>query len=245
MMLFGIIYLGFANYHNTHVLSFSVTDLYGVKGYAFADVNPQIVPDQEAKTASVTFEITEAALIHVRNINISGNEKTRDKVIRRELRLNEAELIDTAALKRSFQRLNNLNYFETVEIIPKQLDTNTVDLDVKVKEKSTGTFSVGGGFSSLDQLSLVADVTEGNLFGRGQLLKIRGQLGQRRSLGVITFREPYLLDQALSGQVDLYARETFFFNYFERRIGAGIPRKGVEIIKHRMHQGGAGLSGSR
>jgi len=199
-----------------------VTDLYGVKGYAFADVNPQIVPDQEAKTASVTFEITEGALIHVRNINISGNEKTRDKVIRRELRLNEAELIDTAALKRSFQRLNNLNYFETVEIIPKQLDTNTVDLDVKVKEKSTGTFSVGGGFSSLDQLSLVADVTEGNLFGRGQLLKIRGQLGQRRSLGVVTFREPYLLDQALSGQVDLYARETFFFNYFERRIGADL-----------------------
>jgi outer membrane protein insertion porin family len=141
-------------------------------------------------------------------------------VIRRELRLNEAELIDTAALKRSFQRLNNLNYFETVEIIPKQLDPNTVDLDVKVKEKSTGTFSVGGGFSSLDQLSLVADITEGNLFGRGQLLKIRGQLGQRRSLGVLTFREPYLFDEPLSGQVDLYARDTFFVSYFETRVGA-------------------------
>jgi len=118
--------------------------------------------------------------------------------------------------------LNNLNYFETVEIIPKQLDPNTVDLDVKVKEKSTGTFSVGGGFSSLDQLSVVADITEGNLFGRGQLLKIRGQLGQRRSLGVITFREPYLLDQPVSGQIDLYARETFFVSYFEKRVGADV-----------------------
>jgi outer membrane protein insertion porin family len=199
-----------------------ITDLYGVKGYAFAEVNPDVRPDQDTKTATVTFESKEGALIHVRNINISGNEKTRDKVIRRELRLNEAELIDTAALKRSFQRLNNLNYFETVEIIPKQLDPNTVDLDVKVKEKSTGTFSIGGGFSSLDQLSLVADITEGNLFGRGQLLKIRGQLGQRRSLGVLTFREPYFLDQPLSAQIDLYARETFFISYFERRIGGDV-----------------------
>src|SRR5438445_643992 len=135
-----------------------VTDLYGAKGYAFAEVNPDIRPDQDAKTAVVVFDTKEGALIHVRNINITGNEKTRDKVIRRELRLNEAELIDTAALKRSFQRLNNLNYFETVEIIPKQLDPNTVDLDVKIKEKSTGTFSVGGGVTTttpVDQLPIL------------------------------------------------------------------------------------------
>jgi outer membrane protein insertion porin family len=199
-----------------------VTDLYGTKGYAFADVNPQILPDPSSKTASITFEVKEGTLIHVRNINISGNDKTRDKVIRRELRVNEAELIDTAAMKRSYERLKNLNYFETVEVIPKQVDPNTVDLDVKVKEKSTGTFSVGGGFSSLDKLGLVADITEGNLFGRGQLLKIRGQLGQRRSLGVVTFREPYLFDEALSAQIDLFARETFFVSYFEERIGGDI-----------------------
>lgn len=199
-----------------------VTDLYGSKGYSFTDVDPKIIPDPDSRTATVTFEIKEGALIHIRNINIAGNEKTRDKVIRRELRLDEAELIDTAALKRSFERLNNMNFFETVEIIPKQVDPNTVDLDIKVKEKSTGTFSVGGGFSSLDQLSLVADITEGNLFGRGQLLKIRGQLGQRRSIGQVTFREPYLFDELISGQVDLFARETFFFNFFEERIGGDI-----------------------
>lgn len=199
-----------------------VTDLYGAKGYSFTDVDPKINPDPESRTATVTFEIKEGPLVHIRNINIAGNEKTRDKVIRRELRLNEAELIDTAALKRSFERLNNMNYFETVEIIPKQVDPNTVDLDIKVKEKSTGTFSVGGGFSSLDQLSVVADITEGNLFGRGQLLKIRGQLGQRRSIGQVTFREPYLFDELVSGQVDIFARETFFINYFEERVGGDI-----------------------
>ena len=130
------------------------TDLFGSKGYAFSDINPVIQPDPESKTAMVTFDVKEGALIRVHNINISGNEKTRDKVIRRELRVNEAELIDTAAMKLSFKRLNNMNYFETVEIIPKQIDPGAVDLDIKVKEKSTGTFSVGGGFSSLDKLGL-------------------------------------------------------------------------------------------
>jgi len=198
------------------------TDLYGAKGYAFSDINPIIQPDPESKTAMVTFDVKEGALIRVRNINIAGNDKTRDKVIRRELRVNEAELIDTAAMQLSFKRLNNMNYFETVEIIPKQVDPGTVDLDVKVKEKSTGTFSVGGGFSSLDKLGLVADVTEGNLFGRGQLLKVRGQLGQRRTTGVVTFREPYLFDEALSAQIDLYARQTFYISYFEERNGVDI-----------------------
>lgn len=198
------------------------TDVYGTKGYAFSDINPLVQPDPESKTAMVTFDVKEGALIRVRNINISGNDKTRDKIIRRELRVNEAELIDTAAMQLSFKRLNNMNYFETVEIIPKQVDPGTVDLDIKVKEKSTGTFSVGGGFSSLDKLGLVADITEGNLFGRGQLIKVRGQLGQRRSMGVVTFREPYLFDEAMSAQIDLYSRQTFFFNFFEERVGGDI-----------------------
>ncbi len=199
-----------------------VTDAYGTKGYAFADINPLVEPDSESKTAIVTFDIKEGALIRVRNINISGNDKTRDKVIRRELRVNEAELIDTAAMQLSFKRLNNLNYFETVEIIPKQIDPGMVDLDITVREKSTGAFSVGGGFSSLDRLGLVADITEGNLFGRGQLIKVRGQLGQRRSLGSVTFREPYLFDEALSAQIDLFSRQTFFVSYFEARSGGDL-----------------------
>lgn len=199
-----------------------VTDLYGSKGFAFADINPLIQSDSESKTAMVTFDVKEGELIRIRNINISGNDKTRDKVIRRELRVNEAELIDVAAMKLSYKRLNNMNYFETVDIITKQVDPITVDLDIKVKEKSTGTFSVGGGFSSLDKLGLIADVTEGNLFGRGQLLKIRGQLGQFRSYGVVTFREPYLFDEPTSGQIDLYSRQTFFFNFFEERVGGDI-----------------------
>ena len=133
------------------------------QGYAFAEVNPDVRPDQETKTAAVIFDIKEGALIRVKNINISGNDKTRDKVIRRELRLNEAELIDTGALKRSFQRLNNLNYFETVEIIPKQLDPSTV-ISISRLRRSPRTFRIGGG-QLLDQLPW-SQTSEGNLFGR-------------------------------------------------------------------------------
>jgi outer membrane protein insertion porin family len=197
-----------------------LTDLYGAKGYAFTDVNPAVTPDQQTKTAKILFHIKEGDLIRVREIHISGNDKTRDNVIRRELRLDEQDVIDTVAIKRSFQRLNNLQFFETVEILPKQVETDKVDLDVKVKEKPTGQFSIGGGFSTLDQLVAVADITEGNVAGRGQLIRVRGQLGQRRSLGLVTLRDPYLRDSLTSGQIDIYRTQTNYVTYFEVKSGA-------------------------
>jgi len=199
-----------------------LTERYGAKGYAFTEVNPAVNPDQQTKTAQVIFHIKEGDLIRVREIHISGNDKTRDNVIRRELRVNEQEVIDTVAMKRSFQRLNNLNFFETVEILPKQIETDKVDLEVKVKEKSTGAFSVGGGFSTLDRLVLIADVTEGNVRGTGNLLRVRGQLGQRRSLGLVTFRNPYLNDSLTSLQLDVYRTLTNYLTYFEDKAGASV-----------------------
>lgn len=197
-----------------------LTDLYGAKGYAFTDVEPSVKPDAQAKTAQILFHIKEGELIRVREIRISGNDKTRDNVIRRELRLSEQEVIDTTAIKRSFQRLNNLNFFETVEILPKQVEADKVDLDVKVKEKSTGAFSIGGGFSTLDQFVAIADVTEGNLGGRGQTVRVRGQLGQRRSLGLFSFREPYFQDSLTSLQADVYRTQTNYITFFEDKTGA-------------------------
>lgn len=196
-----------------------LTDKYGAKGYAFTDVNPNVTPNQDDKTASIIFNIKEGELTRIRQIRISGNDKTRDNVIRRELRVNESDVIDTVSLKRSFQRLNNLNFFETVEILPKQVESDKVDLDVKVKEKSTGMFSIGGGFSTLDKLVAVADITEGNLGGYGYLGRIRGQLGQRRSLGLISFRNPYVNDSLTSMQLDIYSTFTNYLTYFEEKQG--------------------------
>lgn len=199
-----------------------LTEVYGAKGYAFTDVNPVVNPDAKAKTAGLLFQIKEGDLIRIREIRITGNDKTRDNVIRRELRVNEQEIIDTAAMKRSFQRLNNLNFFETVEILPKQIETDKVDLDVKVKEKSTGAFSIGGGFSTLDRLVAIADITEGNVMGTGNLVRVRGQLGQRRSLGLISFRNPYLNDSLTSLQLDVYRSLTNYLTYTEDKYGASV-----------------------
>jgi len=196
-----------------------ITDKYGEKGYSFAEVTPSLVPNPQTLTTQITFNITEGHLIRVREIHISGNDKTRDNVIRREIRVDEQEAINSVAIKRSFQRLNNLNFFETVEILPTQVEEDKVDLEVKVKEKPTGSFSIGGGFSTLDQFTMIANISEGNLFGKGYLARVRGQLGIRRTLGVLTFRNPALYDGPTSFQVDGFSTDTDFLTYEEERIG--------------------------
>ncbi len=199
-----------------------VTDLYGSKGYSFAEVVPSVNPNNEERTVTIIFSIKEGEMMRIQQINIYGNDKTRDNVIRREIRVDEQDVIDTASLKRSFQRLNNLNFFETVEILPAQVAPDKVDLNVRVKEKPTGMFSLGGGFSTLDRLVAIADITQGNLFGYGYLGRIRGQLGQRRSLGSITFRNPYLNDSLTSLQIDGYRSITNYLSYFEERTGGNV-----------------------
>ena len=199
-----------------------LSDLYGSKGYAFADVVPNVTPNAEERTATIILNIKEGEMMRIRQININGNDKTKDNVIRRELRVDEQDVIDTPSLKRSFQRLNNLNFFETVEILPQQVDVDKVDLNVRVKEKPTGQFSIGGGFSTLDKLVAIADITEGNLGGNGWMGRIRGQLGQQRTLGLITFRNPYLNDSLTSMQLDIYRSMTNYITYFEKKSGASI-----------------------
>lgn len=199
-----------------------LTDMYGSKGYAFAEVVPNVNPDNNEKTAAIILNIKEGEMMRIRQINIGGNDKTRDNVIRRELRVDEQDVIDTPSLKRSFQRLNNLNFFETVEILPEQVEADKVDLNVKVKEKSTGQFSIGGGFSTLDKLVAVADITEGNLGGNGWMGRIRGQLGQQRTLGLISFRNPYLQDSLTSLQFDVFRTQTNYVTYFEVKSGVSL-----------------------
>jgi outer membrane protein insertion porin family len=199
-----------------------VTDLYGERGYAFTEVSPSVEPDPATRSARISFVIDEGEMVRIKDIRITGNTKTRDNVIRRELRLDERDMIDSPAIKRSFQRLNNLNFFETVEILPNQTSPGEVDLDVKVKEKPTGAFSIGGGFSTLDQFTLIADISEGNFLGRGYLAKIRGQLGGRRTLGLITFRNPAIFDTLTSFQVDVFRVETNFQTYEEKKVGTNL-----------------------
>lgn len=199
-----------------------ITDMYGEKGYVFAAVVPQMATNRETKSVDIVFNINEGDQVRVREINVYGNDKTRDKVIRREMKLAEQDIINTKDLKRSFQRLNNLNFFETVEITPEQVGKDMMDLNVRVKEKSTGSFSLGGGYSSVDRFVALTDIAEGNLFGRGQLLKGRVELGKRRTSYSITFKEPYLFDYPVSGTFDLFNQKRDFNAYKEKRAGGGV-----------------------
>ncbi len=197
-----------------------MTDLYGEKGYSFVEVTPALAPNSETLTTDVTFTLQEGSLTRVNEIHIVGNDKTRDNVIRRELRVNEQEVIDSVAMAQSFRRLNNLNFFETVEILPTQVEDDKVDLEVTVKEKPTGQFSIGGGFSTLDQFTAIANISEGNLFGLGYLVRVRGQVGARRTIGVVTFSNPALFDSLTSFQLNGFSTDTNLLTYAEERVGA-------------------------
>ncbi|MCI0468949.1 MAG: outer membrane protein assembly factor BamA, partial [Nitrospirae bacterium] len=146
----------------------AISERYTNNGYALISVVPDLQPDETKKETKVFYRIDEGDLYKIGRVEISGNTKTKDKVIRREIRLDEGDVFNASLLKRSYERLNNLNYFDPVELTPKpKPETKTVDLDVRVKEKTTGFFSVGGGYSSTDKIVGMVDITQANLFGTG------------------------------------------------------------------------------
>lgn len=202
-----------------------IIDMYGEKGFAFANVTPDLKPREEARKVDVTLVIEKGEKIKIRRINIGGNDKTRDKVIRRELRLSEMDYLNTSSLRRSFQRINNLNFFENVEIVPETVSKEKVDLNVRVKEKPTGAFSMGGGYSSVYGFVGMVDLTEGNVFGRGQLIRIKGEFGELRTSYDVTFREPYFMDTPTSVTLRLFdtvrSFDTYDINSRGGNIGVG------------------------
>jgi len=200
----------------------AIHDLYGEKGYLYATVIPQYTSNPTTRTVELTLEITEDNPMRIRQITISGNDKTRDKVIRREMRVDEQELVDTKLLRRSFQRINNLNFFDSVEIVPQRVSPDQVDLNVQVKEKSTGSFSIGGGYSSVDRLVGMVDITQGNLFGKGELLRARAEFGKITNSYSLTYKEPYLFDHPVSGTVDLFNQRRDYDTYTEKTVGGDL-----------------------
>jgi outer membrane protein insertion porin family len=191
-----------------------IIDKYDGLARPFANVVPLFNINPEKKTVDITIDIQEGGEVRIGRIDISGNSKTRDKVIRREMRLDEGDLYSKKAIKRSYERLGNLNFFETVDIVPERRQQEAImDLNVKVKEKLTGTLSVGGGYSSVDRLVGIAEVTQGNLGGRGQLLKFKAQVGGRGTQYVLSFMEPYLFDKPVWGRVDLYQQTQMYDGY--------------------------------
>lgn len=198
----------------------ALTDKYANNGYALVTIVPDLIPDEQKKETKVVYQISEGDKYRIGRIEISGNTKTRDKVIRREIRLDEGDTFDASKLKRSYERINNLQFFENVDIAPKpKPEEKLVDLDVTVKEKPTGFLSVGGGYSSVDKLVAMVDITQGNLFGKGQYIKLRGELGGKSSFYELSFRDPWFLDKPLSFGASIYKTEREYANFDRKATG--------------------------
>ena len=183
-----------------------LADAVGDKGYAFVDVRPRIVRDRPNRTINVTFEIGEGPRVFVERIDITGNVRTLDKVVRREFRLVEGDAFSSTKLRRSNQRIQSLGFFEKVAIeqVPGSAPDKTV-VNVDVQEKSTGALSFGIGFSSSDGGLLDFGIRERNLLGRGQDLNLKVTAAQRKSQIDLSFTEPYFLDREVSAGFDVFS----------------------------------------
>ncbi len=199
------------------------------QGFAFATVRPRATRDNAARTVNLVFMIDEGARVYIERINLRGNTRTRDYVIRREFDIAEGDAYNRALVNRAERRLKNLNYFKTVKITPEAGSApDRIILNVDLEEQSTGEFSVSGGYSTSDGWLAEVSVAERNLLGRGLYGKIGVQYGQYSRGATISFVEPYFLGYRVAFGVDIFGKiqnPTNFISYstttygFSTRLG--------------------------
>ena len=202
------------------------------RGYAFAVVRPRGDRNFDAHTVSIVYAIDEGPRTYIERINIRGNTRTRDYVIRREFDISEGDAYNRALVDRAERRLKNLDFFKTVKITTEPgSSSDRVILDVNVEDKSTGDFSISGGYSTTDGALAEVSVSERNLLGRGLFAKASVQYGQYARGYSLSFVEPYLLDYRVALGLDFYQRETLANSYvsygtktlgFSPRLGFGL-----------------------
>ena len=182
-----------------------LTQVCNDEGFANADIAPRTEPQEKTQTVDVTYEITKRKPVYFNRINITGNTKTRDKVIRRELSVVEGDLYSRTKLKKSYMALNRLRYFEEIDFqAEKGPDETLTDVNIQVKEKPTGMFSIGAGYSAIDHAVVSAQVSQQNLFGRGQILSLKASIGANSQLYDLSFIEPWLFDMPLWSKLELW-----------------------------------------
>ncbi|MBX9882776.1 MAG: outer membrane protein assembly factor BamA [Sphingomonas sp.] len=187
----------------------------GLYGYAFSDVNPQYRPDRDALTLSIEFHIEQQQRTYVERIDVNGNTLTQDKVIRREIRLNEGDAFNRFLVKRSQDRINSLGFFQDKLEIKEKPGTapDRVILETNVEERSTGELNLSVGFSSLEQFVVQAAVRQRNFRGKGQELRLSGSYSQFARSVEAGFTEPYLFDRNIGLGFDIYRRDYNNFNF--------------------------------
>jgi outer membrane protein insertion porin family len=204
------------------------------RGFTFASVKPRGDRNFETHTVDVTFDVSQGAPVYVERIDIRGNTRTRDYVIRREFDLAEGDAYNQVLINRAERRLNNLGYFKTVRISTVQGSAaDRVIVYVDVEDQPTGDFSVSAGYSTTDGIIGEVSVTERNFLGRGQYVRVAAQLGQYAQGFDLSFTEPFLFDYRLAGGFDLWSKyrdETQYASYESTNVG-GALRLGVPVTE--------------
>lgn len=201
----------------------TLTDLYQDEGYAFVDVEPLTEVQDETKTVDITYNITKGPEVFFNRINVIGNMKTRDKVVRRELRFAEGERYSASKLKESKRRLRNTTYFKELDLKTVRTDEpDKVNLDIIVEEKPTGSLSMGLGYSSYEKAMLSGSIAQENLFGTGRKVFLEAMFSSVSHEFNFSFIEPYLFDKDLSAGINIFNLTREFDTYDYKSTGGNI-----------------------
>src|SRR4051794_32467321 len=201
-----------------------LTDYYKDRGYAYVNASPTTPVNEKTRTVDVLFEIQKGPLVTFDRINIRGNSKTRDKVIRPELRIIEGDIYNQSLLDYSKRRVNALGYFEKVDVSTKRgRSDDKMEVNFEVAERPTGTFQIGAGFSSVENFIAQAQISQNNLLGRGQLLTLQAQLSSLRQLFLLQFQDLSSLDTKWTFGFNLFRQDQFLFSFARRSRGGSLP----------------------
>jgi len=199
-----------------------LTERLSEDGYAFATVEPETAVRADDKLVDITFQVDRGRPVIVDRIEVSGNTKTRDQVIRREMRLQEQEMFSASKLRKSREALQRLGFFREVNITTRRAGAeDRMHVVVDVKEAQTGAFSAGAGFSSADSLLFNARIQENNLFGRGQRLVLNADVGSIRRNVILSFTEPYFRETPLTVGADAFSWRLEFDDFARSGTGLG------------------------
>jgi outer membrane protein insertion porin family len=200
-----------------------ITDLYSAIGRASADVSPNTLQDTPARLVNIVFEVNEGPETYVERINIAGNTRSEEKILRREIPMAEGDLFTSQKLARAKQRLTNLNYFDKVEAktAPGSAKDKVI-VNIDVTEKPTGLFSIGGGYSSQDGVLGTLDLSQRNFLGKGWEVFLRLRGGQKLQTGTIGFTEPWLFDRPLAAGFDIFNNRRILPDYTVNSLGGDI-----------------------
>jgi outer membrane protein insertion porin family len=213
----------FLNRQTLRTDSLGLTDMYAEKGYAFAEVRPRVDSAPDSKRVDIVFQIDKGPLVYFNRVEISGNTRTRDNVIRRDLTVQEGGVFDSKAIRKSTENLNRLGHFEEASVIPQPtLLENQMDVQVEVKEKSTGQFSIGAGYSSSDSLLFMAEISENNLMGTGNRLALAANLSSVSNYYNLSFTNPRIMDSKVLAGFNVFNWEKEYDDYTKESTGGGV-----------------------